>query len=72
MSEVTVSSKNQIVVPREARDALGIKPGAKLRVVVRGDTVILFRKPRRAAAALAGLARGLYPERYLDEERRSW
>jgi len=72
MAEVTVSSKNQIVVPREAREALGVKPGVKLQVVVRGDTVILFRKPKSAARALAGVGRGLYPPQYLDEERKTW
>ena len=72
MSEVTISSKNQIVVPREAREALGLKPGAKLQVVVRGDTMILFRKPKSAARALAGIGRGLYPPGYLDDERKSW
>lgn len=66
MAEVTVSSKNQIVVRREAREALRVKPGVKLQVVVRGDTVILFRKPRSAARALAGVGRGLYPPHYLD------
>jgi AbrB family looped-hinge helix DNA binding protein len=29
MTEVTVSAKNQIVIPREARKALGLKPGDK-------------------------------------------
>jgi AbrB family looped-hinge helix DNA binding protein len=72
MPEVTLSSKNQIVVPRAARDALGLKPGAKLHVVVRGRTVILLRKPRRAAAALAGIAQDLYPADYLTRERESW
>jgi len=72
MAEVTMSSKNQIVVPREARDALRVRPGAKLQVVVRGDTVILFRKPTSAARALAGVGRGLYPSDYLDEERKTW
>jgi AbrB family looped-hinge helix DNA binding protein len=72
MAEVTVSSKNQIVVPREARDALRLKPGAKLQVVVRGDTVIMFRRPKSVARALAGAGRGLYPAAYLDEERESW
>jgi AbrB family looped-hinge helix DNA binding protein len=72
MAEVTVSSKNQIVVPREAREALRLRPGAKLQVVVRGDTVILFRKPKSAARALAGLGHGVYPPHYLDEERKSW
>lgn len=72
MAEVKLSSKNQIVVPREARDALGLKAGAKLLVVVRGDTVILRRKPRSYAAAIEGIGRGLYPQRYLAKERASW
>ena len=72
MAEMTVSSKHQIVVPREARKALGIKPGTKLEAVVRGDMLIIFRKPKSKAKALLGLARGQYPEGYLDEERNSW
>jgi AbrB family looped-hinge helix DNA binding protein len=40
MAEATLSSKNQIVIPREAREALGVQPGDKLLVVVRGKTVI--------------------------------
>ena len=72
MSEVTVSSKNQIVVPREAREALRIKPGAKLEVVVHGDTIVLLRRPRNVAKALAGAMRGVYPRGYLKRERESW
>lgn len=72
MPEVTISSKNQIVIPREAREALGIKAGAKLQVVVRGDTVILPRKPRSYSKAIRGLAKGHYPDGYLNKERKSW
>ena len=72
MAAVTVSSKNQIVVPRDARQALDIRPGTKLEVVVRGDTVILFRRPKSYAHALAGLAKGQYPTGYLDKERGTW
>jgi AbrB family looped-hinge helix DNA binding protein len=39
MAEVTLSAKNQIVIPREAREALGVKAGDKLLVVVRGEKV---------------------------------
>lgn len=35
MTEVKLSSRNQIVIPREAREALGLKAGDKLLVVVR-------------------------------------
>jgi len=71
MSEVKLSSKNQIIIPQEARDALGVKAGDKLLVVVRGDTVILLRKPKRYSEAISGIARGLYPDEYLKKERES-
>jgi AbrB family looped-hinge helix DNA binding protein len=72
MPEVTMSSKNQIVVPREARDALRLKPGSKLEVRVQGDTLVVMRVPRNPAKALAGALRGTYPDGYLVRERGSW
>jgi len=59
MPEATLSAKNQIVIPREAREALNAKPGDKLLVVVRGDRVIVLQKPKSYRAAIRGLAREL-------------
>jgi len=67
-----LSSKNQIVIPREAREELGLKAGDQVEVVVKGGIMIVFPKPKSYAAALRGIARGLYPEGYLDKERDSW
>ena len=72
MSEVKLSSKNQIVIPREARDALAVKSGDKLLVVVRGDMVILLRKPKHYSKAINGIGKGLYSAEYLDKEREAW
>lgn len=72
MAEATLSSKNQIVIPREAREALDLKPGDKLLLVVRGTNVLLLRKPKSYRAAIRGMARGLYPKDYLRKERESW
>jgi len=72
MPEATLSGKNQIVIPREARNALGVKAGDKLLVVVRGDVVIILPKPGSHQSAIRGLARGSYGSRYLRKERRSW
>ncbi len=70
--EAKLSSKNQIVVPRQVRDALGIKSGDKLLLVVRGGTVIMLQKPKKHSSAVSGMAKGLYPAEYLEMERESW
>jgi AbrB family looped-hinge helix DNA binding protein len=72
MAEATISSKNQIVIPREAREALGLKAGDKVLVVVRGKRVLLLQKPTSHRAAIRGLAKSSYPADYLQQERRSW
>ncbi len=72
MAEATLSAKNQIVIPRAAREALGVKPGDKLNVVVRGDRVIILQKPKSHHAAIRGLALGEYSSTYLQKERQSW
>lgn len=72
MAEATLSSKNQIVIPREARRALKLKPGDKVMVVVRGDRVTLLQKPKAFHSAIRGLAKGMYGEDYLAKERESW
>lgn len=67
-TSVKMSSKNQIVVPREARAALELQPGQRLLVNVRDDGVIEMRKAAEdPAARLEGiLPRGegedLWPE----------
>ena len=69
MPQVTVSAKNQIVSPREA---LGVKAGDKLLVVVRGENVIVLQKPKSHRVAIRGLGAGQYGDGYLEKERRSW
>ena len=72
MKEVTLSAKNQLVIPREAREALGLRPGDKVLVLVKGRQVLVLRKPKSYHAAIRGLARGAYPKDYLQKERQSW
>jgi AbrB family looped-hinge helix DNA binding protein len=36
------------VIPKEAREALGVKPGDKLLVVVHGDRIIVLQKARKS------------------------
>ena len=70
MAEATLSSKNQIVIPREAREALQVKPGDKLIIRVLGGKVLILEKPKSYHQAILG--RGSYPKDYLKKERDSW
>ena len=72
MAEATLSSKNQIVIPREARLALNLKAGDKLLVTVHDDRVIVMEKPKSYRKALRGLMQGVYPPDYLRKERKTW
>ena len=72
MREVKLSAKNQIVIPREIREALGVKAGDKLVAVPRRDLVILLRRPKKYSQAIAGIGKGLFGADYLSKERESW
>ncbi len=73
---VTLSSKNQIVVPREAREKLNIGPGHELLVLVKEDRVVLIPRPKDFVKRMAGLHRDVWQDLdasgYLKDERDSW
>ena len=72
MAVQKLSSKNQIVLPKEARQAMGVRGGDELLIVVKDDLALVMPKPTRYAQTLRGLAKGTYPSGYLKRERRSW
>jgi AbrB family looped-hinge helix DNA binding protein len=56
MQTVTLSSKCQLVIPREVRDRLALEPGTKLTVIEKGGVIYLV--PERPLEDLKGVARG--------------
>ena len=46
MAVQKLSSKNQIVIPKEARQAMGVKGGDELLVVVKDDLTLIMPKPK--------------------------
>jgi AbrB family looped-hinge helix DNA binding protein len=72
MAQATLSSKNQIVIPSEARKALKVKPGDKLIVTVAYDKIIILQKPESWSAAIRNLPPTNYPPDYLEKERNDW
>lgn len=67
-----LSRKNQIVIPKAAREAMGVKGGDTLLVVVKGHVTVVMSEPKNYTKALRGLAKGIYPQGYLNKERQSW
>ena len=59
MAKAKLSSKNQIVIPREVRKQLGLKPGDNIVLALHGDTAIMIRKPKKYSEALAGIMKGM-------------
>ena len=43
MEQVTVSSKGQIAIPKQIREALNLKQGSKLTLEVRGHEIVLSK-----------------------------
>ena len=42
--EVTLDERGQIVIPKESRDALGLKAGSKLNIRLEGNRLVLEKK----------------------------
>ena len=57
MQTVTVSPKYQVVIPKEIRDALRLRPGQKMRVIEYDGRIELI--PDRDISELRGFLKGI-------------
>lgn len=74
---VKLNKKSQIVISKQMRKALGLKPGDQLAAVVEGGKIVLRPKPKNPAARLRGIGKGTWGDRskidtYLDKLRDEW
>jgi AbrB family looped-hinge helix DNA binding protein len=75
MLSVKVSTKHHVVVPSEARKALGIRAGDRLTVVIRRDEIALRPRPARAVERLRAVGGGYHgadPVAYIRALRDEW
>ena len=42
--DVTLAERGQIVIPKEARDALGLKAGSKLQIRIEANRLVIEKK----------------------------
>jgi len=66
--ETTISSKYQVVIPKEVRKQLELKGGQKLQVVVKGGVITLV--PDRSLKELRGIFKGMDTTDVRGEEER--
>ncbi len=56
MTQTTVSSKYQVVIPKKVRERMQLKPGQKLSVITKGG--IIYLVPLLELDELRGIAAG--------------
>ena len=54
MSTATLTTKGQTTIPKDIRDALGLKPSDELRFTLLTDGTVIMRAKRRDIADMAG------------------
>jgi AbrB family looped-hinge helix DNA binding protein len=67
MDTVTVSPKFQVVIPREVRESLGIRPGQKVQVIRYEDRIELI--PVRPIRETRGFLEGIDTEVKREPDR---
>lgn len=68
MTQAVLSTKYQLVVPREIRRRLNLRSGQRMIFLVKGDVITLV--PERALSELKGIARGLKPGQTREKKER--
>jgi AbrB family looped-hinge helix DNA binding protein len=69
--ELTLAERGQIVIPKEARDALGLKPGTRLQLRIEDGRLLIEKKVQLDLSRWMGKAidDGLSTEEALAELR---
>lgn len=78
--QTSVNVKYQVVIPKEARKKIKIKPGQKMDVEVTANQIILsptksgkqLKWPEDHIKKYGDIWKGIDVDKYIDEERNSW
>jgi AbrB family looped-hinge helix DNA binding protein len=68
MAKTRVSPKYQVVIPKEVREGMGLKPGQEMQVISKGSVIILV--PDRPISAMRGFARGIRTTGFREKKDR--
>jgi AbrB family looped-hinge helix DNA binding protein len=67
MKTVTVSSKYQVVIPKEIRESIGLQAGTKLEIITYGSRIELV--PIYPIKKLKGMFKGINTEVHREDDR---
>jgi AbrB family looped-hinge helix DNA binding protein len=67
MQTVTVSPKYQVVIPKDVREAMQLRPGQKLKVIEYEGRIELI--PDKDIAQLKGFLKGINTEFVREDDR---
>ena len=67
MQTVTVSSKFQVVIPRDVRESLQLRPGQKMQVIEYAGRIELV--PERDIVSLRGFLKGINTDFERENDR---
>ena len=68
MAKTTVSSKYQIVIPKDVRTRTDVRPGQVYQVIAKGDVISLV--PDKPISAMRGFVRGIKTTGFREKKDR--
>jgi AbrB family looped-hinge helix DNA binding protein len=68
MSQTKVSSKYQVVIPKEVRSSAGVHVGQKFQVIVKGGIITLV--PDKPISSMRGFVRGIRTTGFREKKDR--
>jgi AbrB family looped-hinge helix DNA binding protein len=68
MARTRVSSKYQVVIPKEVREGAGVRPGQHFQVVSKGGVITLV--PDRPISEMRGYLRGMRTTGFREKKDR--
>lgn len=69
MTQAVLSTKYQLVIPREIRQRLHLRSGQRMIFLLKGDVITVV--PERPLSGLKGIARGIRPGSLREKKERA-